>query len=177
MEHEWNQSLCPRTKGNFRAKRYMDDVLLFYVENATFDATRFLTDFRRSECYMPPLSLEPATAGTFLETSFEIDDYNQIQHWVKNVNVQGQPATVWRYAHYGSFGRFATQKAVLLACLKKVHAMASNDKVLISSAVQKIAEFKRLQYPYKLMWSMCTTMGVHTRTAAWIEGRNTLSTI
>ena len=58
------QSLHKDTKDNFKAKRYMDDVLLF-MKKEGWDATRFYEDFKRSECYMPPLRLEEANDGIF----------------------------------------------------------------------------------------------------------------
>ena len=57
MEREFMRSLHKDTKDNFKAKRYMDDVLLF-MKKEGWDATRFYEDFKRSECYMPPLRLE-----------------------------------------------------------------------------------------------------------------------
>ena len=33
MEHEWMQTLDPATKDFFIARRYMDDILLFYAVN------------------------------------------------------------------------------------------------------------------------------------------------
>ena len=52
--------------------------------------------------------------------------------------------------------------------------MASDNGVLYTSAVQKLQEFGRLQYPYKLLWRMCTMMGVETRNATWFEIRDTM---
>ena len=64
MEREWMASLDLRAKDNFMAPRYMDDILLLFRTEG-WDVERFLADFTRSECYMPPLKLEEATAGTF----------------------------------------------------------------------------------------------------------------
>ena len=61
------------TKRYFRAKRYMDDILMFYASNEEFLCDKLLHDFGKSECYFPPLSLEDAKPDTFLETTFEIN--------------------------------------------------------------------------------------------------------
>ena len=72
MEQEWLATLDQRTKTYFRAKRYMDDIFMIYVENDNFDHKKFLQDFDKSECYLPPLKLEEANPDTFLEMTFEI---------------------------------------------------------------------------------------------------------
>ena len=61
--------------------------------------------------------------------------------------------------------------ATLMACLRKVHGMASDGLALRSSALQKLAEFAALRYPPKLLWSACTTMGVATRDTIWFRVR------
>ena len=66
------------------------------------------------------------------------------------------------------------KKAVLKACLQKLYKMASNNAVLHTSAVQKLQEFGRLEYPYKLLWTLCTTMGVETRNTVWFDVRDTM---
>ena len=118
------------------------------------------------ECYLPPLKLEDGGEGTFLETSFRITETNQIQHWLKNVNVAGAAPVTWRYAHYDSHTNFDQKRAVMMACLRKVHNMASDSAVLRTSAIQKVAEFARLRYPRKLLWTACTTMAVNTQDPA-----------
>ena len=60
-----------------------------------------------------------------------------------------------------------------MACLLKVNKMASDDAALVSSAAQKLAEFTRLGYPRKMLWTACTTMGVKTRDRAWFQVRDT----
>lgn len=132
------------------------------------------SDADPTNCYNAPLSLEDAKPDTFLETTFTISNNNEIQHWLKNENQPGQAAKVWRYAHFHSHMAFNQKKAVLKACLQKIQKMASDNGVLYTSAVQKLQEFGRLQYPYKLLWRMCTTMGVETRNATWFEIRDTM---
>ena len=49
MEHAWMQTLTAETKARFTAKRYMDDVILFYIKHG-WNVDRFLSDFKESEC-------------------------------------------------------------------------------------------------------------------------------
>ena len=48
MEDDFMSELTPAVKKMFRAKRYMDDILILYVENENWDHERFLADFERS---------------------------------------------------------------------------------------------------------------------------------
>ena len=50
------------------------------------------------------------------------------------------------------------KRALLTTCLKKVHKMASNSKLLVSSGLAKVREFLKLEYP------------VYVVKAAWIHG-------
>ena len=59
-----------------------------------------------------------------------------------------------------------------MACLKKVHSMASDKKALRQSAQRKLDEFYTLQYPTKMLWSVCTAMGVNTRDTTWFDIRD-----
>ena len=42
MEHTWMDALTPDTKSNFLAKRYMDDILVFYAEREGFNHEKFI---------------------------------------------------------------------------------------------------------------------------------------
>ena len=68
MENEWSEALAPVDKQFFRVKRFMDDILLAYVETPRWDAVRFVKDMQRSVVYQEPLKLERGHDGTFLET-------------------------------------------------------------------------------------------------------------
>ena len=174
MEREWLQTLSAATKEMFMAKRYMDDILMFYVHTPTFDNDRFRESFNKSDCYWAPLKLEDGKKDTFLETTFEITASNTIRHWLKNENeIDKQPKT-WRYSHFKSYGTFEMKKAVLISTLKKLHRMASDDKTLVPSALQKLNEFACLDYPAKLLWTACTTMAVTTRNTAWFKIRGAI---
>ena len=69
---------------------------------------------------------------------------------------------MWRDAHFNSHTASRRKGAVLTACLKKVHFMASDNETLKDSAMQKLHdqlhELFRLHYPRKLLWSACTTI-------------------
>ena len=73
MENEWSEALAPADKQFFRAKRFMDDILLAYVETPRWDAGRFVEDMQRSVVYQEPLKLERGHDGTFLETRTSFD--------------------------------------------------------------------------------------------------------
>ena len=163
MEKKWIQTLPLEFKKKMLAKRYMDDVLIFSIKYLDVNTPL-------QECYNKPLTLEETKNDTFLETSFKIVN-NKIQHWLKNEN-DHQQHKVWRYAHFHSNMAFKQKKAVLQACLRKVHLAASDNHHRRKSAIQKLQEFGRLQYPYKLLWTLCTTMGVQTRNAVWFQIRD-----
>ena len=150
----------------------MDDVLTFYAKNNSWDHGKLLQS-QQTDCYLPPLRLEPGADDIFLETQFSIT-HNRVSHWLKNENQLGAPPKIWRYAHFKCQSPFDQKRTTMMACLKKVHKMASDTYVLRRSALQKVAEFARLQYPRKMLWSACTTMGVQTRDAAWFRVRDQL---
>ena len=144
------QTLSPDTKDTFRAKRYMDDIILLYADSDRFDTDRFTADFCKSECYLPPLKLEDGGEDVFLETKFRIED-NQIRHCLKNDNNIGSPTKIWRYAHFNSGMAFEQKTSIMMACLKKVEKMASDNKLLYHSGLQKLHEFENLNYPLKML--------------------------
>ena len=78
-------------------KRFMDDVLLFYINNNTWDSEKFVKDFMTNECYAPPLKLEEAKPDTFLETTFQVTKENKIWHSLKNENTDITQPKIWRY--------------------------------------------------------------------------------
>ena len=173
MEADWLKTISDQTKLQFKARRYMDDILLFYTNNSNFNSTELLGNFKK-ECYLPPLNLEEANESTFLETTFMVNKKNKIRYWLKNQNIPGQQPKIWRYAHFHSSMAYPQKSAILLACLKKLQKMASDNTALKDSAIQKLHEFLNLQYPKKLIWSMCTTMGVQTRNKVWFNIRDSM---
>ena len=65
-------NLSDTEKDNFVAKRYMDDILLAYVNCEDWDSAGFIKDFKRSECYMTPLKLEDGKEGPSWKRGFEL---------------------------------------------------------------------------------------------------------
>lgn len=173
MEREWLANLDADAKRHFRAKRFMDDILLFYAKNAKWDHEKFVKDFCESECYVKPLCLEDGKKGTFLETRFEIENGKTVKHWLKNDNEDGTKK-IWRYTHFHSHGSFAQKRALLTACLKKVQYMASGRHEFLRSASAKVDEFVAQQYPLSVIKGVCTFLGATTGDGAWISVRNTI---
>jgi hypothetical protein len=95
--------------------------------------------FARSECY-PSHPPAPVVDDTFLETTFRVEG-GRIRHWLKNDNPRDGPTRVWRYHHFASYCSYEQKRATLMACMKKVHAMASDESVLHVSALQSWKSF------------------------------------
>ena len=152
-------------------RRYMDDILMIYAETAQWNHQQFLDDFIKSECYQEPLRLEEGKDGTFLETRFWISQ-NNIRHRLKNDNEVEQK--IWRYQHWQSNVPFTQKRATLTACLRKVQHQASDRAALGSSALDKIAEFRRLGYPDTVLHGACTFLAATSGEGAWITIRNAL---
>ena len=74
-------------------------------------------------------------------------------HSLNSVNYSDATLGVWRYSHFNSYATFESKRAILIATLKKLHKMASDEQSLLSSAVQKLGEFIDLNYPAKLIWT------------------------
>ena len=159
------QSVHDSAKRNFLAARYMDDILLFYADSLKWDKDAFLSQFQSSECYMPPLKLEPGHDGTFLETEFAIKG-GYIQHWLKNANAKGGNK-VWRYHHINSYIPFSQKRATLISTLKKVDGMASDDAICFTSANDKLQEFMTLHYPNPMLKYACLRVGRETGRKIW----------
>ena len=117
------------------------------------------------------MTLEDGKPGTFLETSFEYTN-GRFEFQLKNDNKPGMEPAVWRYQHFHSHGSFMQKRALLTSCMKKVHKMASSRDTLRESALQKLAEFKRLKYPQSMLQGVCTFMGATTGEGAWIGVRS-----
>ena len=83
MEKEMMENIAPADKQFFRAKRFMDDILLAYVESPRWDAARFVQDMQKSVCYQEPLKLERGHDGTFLETRFTIENISRTTLFVQ----------------------------------------------------------------------------------------------
>ena len=172
MEKEWSEALAPADKQFFRAKRFMDDILLAYVETPRWDSARFVEDMQRSVIYQEPLKLERGHDGTFLETRFTIEN-NAFRYKLKNDN-EGGVVKIWRYMHFHANAPFVQKRATLTACLRKVHRMASDTDILRVSALDKVAEFRRLRYPLGLLRKACAYLAATSGVRQWLDVRDTL---
>ena len=164
MEKEWLTTIPGNTRRKFMARRYMDDILLFYTADDTWEHDRFLADFEQSECYWKPLQLEEGKHDTFLETTFFWED-GQLAYKLKNDNEFQKK--IWRYKHYLCDGSVRHKKANLMGTMRKVHKMASDDKQLIISAVDKLYEFQELGYPRSLRRFACSIMARDNQDLTW----------
>ena len=169
MEHEWLKTLSPRDKRRFAGGRYMDDICLVTSGDRRWNRAGFLSDFARSDCYWPPLKLEPCDGGTFLETSYSLEPDGTLRYKLKNVNESA--AKVWRYHHFHSHLDYATKRATLLSTLKKVDRMASDTEWRTSSAWAKCSEFIRLGYPPGILRYMCAIVARDSGHAEWLRVR------
>ena len=164
MEREWMKGIDDATKRHFMARRYMDDVLLL-MRKYGWDRLRFYDDFTRSECYMPPLKLEEAEDGTFLETSFD-NTHGTMRYRLKNVNAGGH-TKVWRYHSFDSYTTTEQKRSTMLATLKKVDFMASDDIERFYSANDKLREFENLGYPAGMRRDACGMLLKERPSLAW----------
>ena len=175
MEQQWMNTLTPVEKASIQAVRFMDDILMVYAANPMWESDDLIRRFTKSECYKEPLTLTDAKDSTFLETTFSITD-NKFRYWLKNENSVVQPHTIWRYQHFASATAFQQKRAVIMACMKKIQLLTSDQSALYSSATQKLAEFARLQYPISVLRGACTYMAATTAEYAWIRVRSELDT-
>ena len=68
-----------------------------------------------------------------------------------------------------------TKRASLLATLKKLHKMASDDNELLTSALYKLEEFRLLEYPLGIRKYMCAIMARDISNTVWRIVRNKLT--
>ena len=164
MERQWLKTISARTRGFFAARRYMDDILLVRAMHSDWDADKLLEEMR-SKVYAAPLTLQEGSPDTFLETRFTVVN-NQITFYLKNEN-EGATTKVWRYQHYNSAGRFQTKVSTLLSNLSKVDYYASDSDRLVHSAIAKLREYQRLQYPDGILRHACGRMAFKTGRPVW----------
>ena len=96
---------------------------------------------------------------------------NQFRRWLKNDNTAENPHTVWRYQHFASDTPFEQKRAVVLACLRKIQAMTSDRYAMHDSAINKLMEFRRLQYPVSVLRGVCTVMATISAEYEWTKIR------
>ena len=149
----------------------MDDIICVHAKPDWWDHERFIQDLEKSEVYAPPLALEEGTQGTFLETRFRLRGDNTFSYYLKNDNEDGKQK-IWRYQHFRSYSPYLQKRALLTACLKKVQKMASDTHVLKKSALDKIHEFQRLQYPKYMLKHACTFVAASMGVREWLDVRD-----
>ncbi len=119
--------------------------------------------------YDKPLKLEDAGEGTFLETTYSVEQ-NKMVFRLKNANEK--ETKVWRYQHFYSHATYQQKRAVLVASLRKVQKMASDADQLHVSAIAKLREFEKLKYPVWMLKKACNLLGATTNEGRWIAVRN-----
>ena len=168
MESNFMGGVEEDKKPFFKAKRYLDDVLIVTADNDRWNSTDFKQQIEKT-CYEAPLELTPGNDETFLETSFTIEN-NRIRYSLKNDNISN-PGKVWRYTFIDSHAPYAQKRATVTATLSKVHKMASDEGMLLASAVQKLKEFKELGYTRSSLRQACAKLWLKTSDATWKEVR------
>ena len=160
MEMEWMQSLNNETKEHFRARRFMDDILMVTAKSDnTWMCDQFIQDFKESTCYMPPLKLEDAGNETFLETRLALVEGTHFRYRLKNPNEGSEEQQIiWKYHHYSSFTPKKMKEGVMKGCFLKNFRMASDQENLDFSLFSKAKEFMSLGYPNdminKVIWNL-----------------------
>ena len=101
-----------------------------------------------------------------METRFWVEG-NEIKYKLKNDNEDGSNR-IWRYQHWYANTPFLQKRATLTACLRKVQHQASNPAIMGSSALDKIAEFRRLRYPESVCRKACTYLAASQGMGTWI---------
>ena len=169
MEGKWLETMQEH-KDKFRAKRFMDDILIITAQTPEWNDKELIRSFK-DQCY-ETLKLEEGNDGTFLETRYWKLG-NKIRYRLKNDNEQGK-AKIWRYQHWHSNVPFMQKRATLTACLRKVQQQASDPAAMGSSALEKIAEFRGLRYPDSVLWKACNYLGASSNNRTWITIRDAL---
>ena len=120
---------------------------------------------RHSLSHKSHKSLEEADDGTFLETSFD-NTHGTMRYRLKNVNAGGH-TKVWRYHSFDSYTTTEQKRSTMLATLKKVDFMASDDIERFYSANDKLREFENLGYPARMRRDACGVLLKERPSLAW----------
>ena len=110
-------------------------------------------------------AVEEADDGTFLETSFDIA-HGVMRYRLKNVNAGGEKK-MWRYHSFDSYTTTEQKRSTMLATLKKVDFMASDEIERFYSAVDKLREFEALGYPANMRRGACGVLLKERASLAW----------
>ena len=102
----------------------------------------------------------------FWRRSFTVQ-HDHIDFRLKNVN-EGEVKKVWRYQAWDSYSPNEQKWRTLVATLKKVAAMASNEKEVFVSAMHKLREFASLGYPVSVRKGACYRVARDGGGLAWL---------
>ena len=164
---KWMASVDAEAKNTFGGRRYMDDCVMFYrAGGAGREDNKTVREFTE-KCYLPPLKLEEAEAGVFLETQFECEKDGRVTHRLKNKNAGASAPRIWRYHRYDSYVPHLQKLGVLMGVMKKVAMMASDTEQFVESVHDKLREFAQLGYPVKLLRLACFRMYGNTAESTW----------
>ena len=122
---------------------------------------------------MFPYSQERETTNFYI-CNMIVSSSQRFAYKLKNENEAGKEPKIWRYKDFRSHAPFAQKRALITMLMKKVHGMASDRAMLTESAIQKISEFKRLNYPRGLLRGVCNYMYATTREGGWMDARDKL---
>ena len=114
---------------------------------------------------MPPICLEEAAEGTFLETTFRVEE-DRVRFRIKNGNAGGV-RKVWLYHAWDSYVPEQQKRSTMVSTLKKVDCMASDDAELFESAVDKLREFADLGYPARMRRKACSVVEQEGGSHVW----------
>ena len=90
-----------------------------------------------------------------------------MRYRLKNVNAGGEKK-VWRDHSFDSYTTTEQKRSTMLATLKKVDFMASDEVERFYSAVDKLREFDDLGYPATLRRGVCGLLLKERPSLAWI---------
>lgn len=166
MEMKWMQERTTEEKQCFSAARFMDDICVLYK---TQDGENKTVSELREKCYLPPLRLEEAEQGVFLETQFKCTEEGVLTHRLKDKNEGSDEQQVWRYHRYDSYVPYLQRFGVLMGVLKKVETMASDGTQLRRGAAAKMTEFMKLGYPTRVLRTACFKMHAGSASGDWID--------
>ena len=97
----------------------------------------------------------------------------KLRYRLKNDNERGH-RKIWRYHHYRSYVASNVKFATIMACLRKVSKMASDQEEMFNSAMDKVHEFRELEYPNTVLKEACRILGVTSKEKTWFEVHHTI---
>ena len=68
---------------------------------------------------------------------------------------------------FRSYGKYLQKKAIIQTALRKVHHMASDNGMLMKSALDKLREFANVGYPAGVRRFVCVGLGYETGNDTW----------